>query len=480
MNIRLTLIVLVLAVAAGVFAIIKLKSPPTPSGPIVPAGTRLLDPATFDPDKVTRITIEKSGGENYVFEKTGDDWWQTQPVRFRMVTWSIRMLATSAADLTISETIARKDLKGDLSPDKLGLDPLMASVTFDTAEAQFRIELGRISVGDKAYARLKPDGDVSIVEDKLHRRVFDSSPSDWRIKNLFQDINTDVARMTIQRDEAGKTISLVKTNGKWRLALPIDTPADEQAVARLIGNLGSMQVESFVDDNPTNLADYGLDKPWATFTAETDKSGADGKVTTTRESVLLGNPFDLQNAARYGKRSDQPPIVKVRAGDVNTLTPDPATLVSRTVILLPRQEIRALTVDGQEGRFRLERKLEDWTITLDDGSTAPARTEAVLQLLDQLTLPCQGVEITARSAPVEGSYLGKVAAEGFSTGKVAEVTWHRRQQGDATQIVFTDGSGARRWRAMVNVPDLVPEAFSASTPSGGGENGVTNEPEPIK
>ncbi|GEM_PF-5128610 len=480
MNIRMTLIVLVLAVAAGVFAIIKLRSPSTPSGPIVPAGTRLLDPAAFDPDNVTRITIEKSGGDKYVFEKTGDDWWQTQPVRFQMVTWSIRMLATSAADLTVSETIASKDLKGDLSPDKLGLNPPLGSVTYDTADAQFRIELGRISVGEKAYARLKPDGDVSIVEDKLHRRVFDSSPADWRIKNLFQNINADVSRMTIQRTEAGKTISLVKTNGKWRLALPIDTPADEQAVSRLIGNLGSMQVESFVDDNPSSLADYGLDKPWATFSAETDKSDAEGKVTTKRESVLLGNPFDLQNAARYGKRADQPPIVKVRAGDVNNLTPDPATLVSRTVILLPRQEIRALTVDGQEGRFRLERKLEDWEITLDDGSTAPARTDAVLQLLDQLTLPCQGVEITAKGAPVEGSYLGMVSAEGFSTGKVAEVTWYRRQRGDATQIVFTDGSGALRWRTMANVPDLVPDTFSASAPTGGDGNGVTNEPEPVK
>lgn len=480
MNIRNTLIVLVLAVVAGVVAIIKLKTPAPPVNDAPAAGTRLLDPSEFDPDKVTRITIEKTGEEKTVFERTGDDWWQTEPTRFQMVTWSIRMLATSAADLTISKTIAKRDLKGEQAADKLSLDPPIGVVTYDTSDAQFRIELGRISVGETAYARLTPEGDVYLVEDKLHRRLFDTSPREWRLKNIFRNIQADVSRISIERSEAGKTISLVKMNGRWRLTLPIDTAADEQAVTRLIGSLGSMQVDSFVEDAPKNLADYGLDKPWATITAETDKVDQDGKTTTAREAVLLGNPFDMQNAARYAKTFDQAPIVKVRASDVQTLTPDPATLVSRSVVILPRQDIRALVVDGQEGRFRLERQLEDWVLTLDDGSTAPAKTEAVSQLLDQLTLPCQSVTIGAKGTPVEGQFLGKVSVEGFSNNTVADVTWYRRPQGDAADVFFADGSGALRSRPMVNVPELVADSFSASAPAGGGNGGGLNDPEPMK
>lgn len=479
MNIRLTLIALVLAVAAGIFAIIKLNAPSPSPGPVAGSGARLLDPATFDPEKVTRIAIEKADGERYVFEKTGDEWWQTEPARFAMVAWSIRMLATSAADLTISQTIRKADLKGDLAADKLGLDPAMATVTFDTADTQVRIHLGRISVGEKAYARLTLDGDVHIVEDKLHRRVFENSPREWRVKNLFTSLDTGVSRLTIERSEPGKTVSLVKTSGRWRLALPIDTHADEQAVTQLIGNLGAIQVESFVEDAPTNLADYGLASPWATITAETDKMGGEGKTTTQRETVLLGNAFDLQNASRYAKRGEQAPILKVRANDVKTLTPEPASLVSRTVVLLPRSDIRAVVVDGQEGRFRLERQQDEWMITLDDGSTAAARTDAVAQLLDQVTLPCTQVEIAARGAPVEDSYLGKVAVEGFSNSTVAEVTWYRRQAGEAATIVFADGSGALRSRPLVNVPELIAESFLASTPTGGGGVGVPDV-EPTK
>lgn len=477
MNIRNTLIVLVLAVVAGIVAIVKLKTPSAPVTEAPVAGTRLLDPSLFDPDQVTRIAIEKAGEEKTVFEKTGDDWWQTEPARFQMVTWSIRMLATSAADLTISKTIADRDLKGDLAADKLGLAPPMGVATFDTSDAPFRIELGRISVGETAYARLAPDGEVYLVEDKLHRRLFDTSPREWRLKNIFRDVQSDVSRISIERSEAGKTISLIKMNGRWRLSLPIDTAADESAVTRLVGSLGSMQADSFIEDNPKNLADYGLDKPWATITAETDKVDQDGKTSTAREAVLLGSPFDMQNAARYAKTSDQPPIVKVRASDVQALTPDPATLVSRTVVILPRPDIRALIVDGQEGRFRLERQLEDWVLTLDDGSTAPAKTEAVRQLLDQLTLPCQSVTIGVKGAPVDGQFLGKVSVEGFSNNTVADVTWYRRPQGDAADVVFADGSGALRSRPMVNVPELVPDTFSASAPGGGGG---LNEPEPMK
>ncbi|MCC6907928.1 MAG: DUF4340 domain-containing protein [Phycisphaerales bacterium] len=479
MNIRLTLIVLVLAVVAGVVAIIKLRNPAPPSTTQPAAGTRLLSPDEFNPDDVTRISVEK-GDEHYTFERDGEQWWQTEPVRFEMVTWSIRMLATSAADLTISETIAARDLKGDLTAEKLGLDPAMATVTLDAGDKQFNLYLGRIAAGGKAYARLAPEGEVSIVEDTLHRRVFDSSPREWRVKNLFHGVGADASRITIEQSESGKTTSLVRTAGKWRLTLPIDTPADETAVSRLIGTLGSLQVESFVDDNPADLADFGLDNPWATITVETDKVDSDGKVTTNRESVLLGSPFDLQDAARYAKLADQPPVVKVRANDIRTLTPDPASLASRAVVTLPRQDVRALVIDGQEGRFRLERNLDAWTITHDDGSTAPARTEAVISLLDQLTLPCQGVEIAASGAAVDGSYLGKVAVEGFSSGTVAETTWYRRQKDDAAQLVLADGSGALRWRSMVNVPELVAETFAAGAATGGGETGATNEPEPIK
>ncbi len=479
MNIRLTLIVLVLAVVAGVVAFIKLRNPGPPSTTQPAAGTRLLSPDEFNPDDVTRISVDK-GDEHVVFEYDGEKWWQTEPVRFEMVTWSIRMLSTSAADLTISETIPARDLAGDLSAAKLGLDPAMATVAFDAGEKQFTLYLGRIAAGGKAYARLTPDGEVSVVEDTLHRRVFDSSPREWRVKNLLQGVGADASRITIEQSEPGRTISLVKTASKWRLTLPIDTAADETAVSRLIGTLGSLQVESFVDDNPADLADFGLDNPWATITVETDKVDSEGKVTTKRESALLGSPFDLQDAARYAKRADQPPVVKVRANDIRMLTPDPASLASRAVVTLPRQDIRALVIDGQEGRFRLERNLDAWTITNDDGSTAPARTEAVISLLDQLTLPCQGVEIAAQGAAVEGSYLGKVAVEGFSSGTVAETTWYRRQKDDAAQLVLADGSGALRWRPMVNVPELVAETFAAGAATGGGESGATNEPEPVK
>jgi len=480
MNIRNTLIVLVLAVVAGIVAIIKLKTPPTPVTEASLAGTRLLDPSLFDPDKVTRIAIDRADGERIVFEKTGDDWWQTEPARFQMVTWSIRMLATSAADLTISRTIAKNDLKGDQSAEKLGLAPPMGIVTYDTSDAPFRIELGRISVGETAYARLAPDGDVYLVEDKLHRRLFDSSPREWRLKNIFRNIQSDVSRISIERSEPGKTISLVRMNGRWRLALPIETAADESAVTRLVGSLGSMQAESFIEDHPKNLADYALDRPWATITAETDRVDQDGKTTTARESVLLGSPFDMRDAARYAKTSDQASIVKLRASDVQALTPEPSTLVSRTVVILPRQDIRVLVVDGQEGRFRIERQLEDWILTLDDGSTAPAKTEAVRQLLDQLTLPCQSVTIGVKGAPVDGQFLGKVSVEGFSHNTVADVTWYRRPQGDAADVVFADGSGALRSRPMMNVPELVPGTFSAATPSGGGNAGGPNDPEPMK
>ena len=63
----------------------------------------------------------------------------------------------------------------------------------------------------------------------------------------------------------GKTITIAKDGGDWKMSKPVQTKADFGSVEGLVGRLQTVQMKSIVADAPANLKKYGLDKPEATI-----------------------------------------------------------------------------------------------------------------------------------------------------------------------------------------------------------------------
>ena len=60
---------------------------------------------------------------------------------------------------------------------------------------------------------------------------------------------------------AGDATTLRKEGGVWQVTQPITAVASESEVSGITSALGQMEVGRVVDENPTNLNDYGLSNP---------------------------------------------------------------------------------------------------------------------------------------------------------------------------------------------------------------------------
>ena len=64
----------------------------------------LLKADTFDKDKIATLTVERDG-KTYTIEKSGTEWQQTQPVSFKLNSWSAGQPGGHALELTYTEKL---------------------------------------------------------------------------------------------------------------------------------------------------------------------------------------------------------------------------------------------------------------------------------------------------------------------------------------------------------------------------------------
>jgi hypothetical protein len=60
---------------------------------------------------------------------------------------------------------------------------------------------------------------------------------------------------------SGDAVTVEKINGTWQLVAPEKTDADQGQVSNAATSLASVDINRVVDDNPSDLAQYGLNPP---------------------------------------------------------------------------------------------------------------------------------------------------------------------------------------------------------------------------
>lgn len=87
-----------------------------------------------------------------------------------------------------------------------------------------------------------------------------------------------INQIEIKPREGDATVLKKDAAGKWQITAPQPLPADSSMVSTLVSSVSSLMAERIVDENPTDLAGYGLDPAIITVTF----TGTDGKATTMK------------------------------------------------------------------------------------------------------------------------------------------------------------------------------------------------------
>jgi hypothetical protein len=306
--------------------------------------------ASLDSSKIIKIEIPRTG---LFLEKKGELWELASPAggadikldqsKIESALWS---LGSVWAERVVDEE------PEDLSV--YGLDKtLPRTVVTDSEGGRAGFLVGDMTPSKSSYY-------VMTGEDPKVYTV-----SEYSVRNLLMDLDSIRDRSLLASFEPQNLRRLILDTGKILIDVSPKTEADtgvssfstyiltspytrKQGVdgekfGELLTPLQSLQIRDFIDDNPSALTGYGLDKPMRLY-VETDEASLD---------LLLGNP---QGDAYYAKKAGSPGVFTI-AGLEPVINAKPFTIVDKFALILNIDSVDRLVI-SEDGKALLTAEIQ--------------------------------------------------------------------------------------------------------------------------
>lgn len=160
---------------------------------------------------------------------------------------------------------------------------------------------------------------------------------------------------------AGETSTLRKVDGAWKMTAPVQADADQSEISSLTSNLASMEINRIVDENPSNLAEFGLAPP----KIEVSFKGANG----VAGQVRLGEKTATQSDV-YAMKPGETRVFVVSAYQESTFAKKAFDLRDKRILNFERDKVDAVEIaQAAAAPIQLARAGSEWVVK----SPAPAR-----------------------------------------------------------------------------------------------------------
>jgi uncharacterized protein DUF4340 len=177
----------------------------------------------------------------------------------------------------------------------------------------------------------------------------------------------------------GEAARVEKTNGAWQLVEPEKTEADQGQVSNAATSLATLEVNSVVDENPSDLAQYGLN-PAKVDVGFRVKGQKDERHLLIGEKTATGG--DL-----YAKTPDQKRVFLVAAYLENTFNRTPFDLRDKAALKFDQSKVNGVEVVHEGMTAALAKNGSDWAVTKPYKARADfAGAEAILTSLSSLQM----------------------------------------------------------------------------------------------
>lgn len=344
------MIAIVLALLLGVASIFLLKTPHTAQSTTPIAWLAGLDASQLrsfavHPAKGGTVTIarEPATGEWLMSPEVGPAW----PVGVERLRPFLRLMNEA----------------GSLPNEPGGMVPSDATaLVFTLVDGQTRtMQIGGSPLGGKVIASIQ-DGlmlRVVMAEDGLRKLVQRESLLAWRDPRAVPRSGVEPSRVRLETPRGRVRMSRVL--GRWALTLPIQCPANEDAMRALTRQIATLRGDRLLDDvNPAD-AIIGADNPTTYICFESDLRLAAGDRVDRRmlvEEVRVGKPADMGGKSLYatvGARLVDPstnaetplwgPIVlTISKENLDALVADPGAYASRRAVPFPGADATGVTL----------------------------------------------------------------------------------------------------------------------------------------
>jgi hypothetical protein len=177
---------------------------------------------------------------------------------------------------------------------------------------------------------------------------------------------------------SGDASRVQKTNGTWQLVEPEKAEADQGQVSNAATSLATLEINRVVDENPSDLSQYGLNPPKAEI-AFRAKGQKDTRQLLLGEKTATGS--DL-----YAKTPDQKRVFLISAYLENTFERTPFDLRDKAALKFDQSKADGIEI-VHNGATALTKSGTEWALTKPYRARADfAGAEAVLTSLSSLQM----------------------------------------------------------------------------------------------
>jgi hypothetical protein len=259
-------------------------------------------------------------------------------------------------------------------------------------------------------------------------------PSGGDKKDKVFTVESDKIDELTVKSESGDRTSLKKAGTDWQVVQPMTTGSDSAAVSGIASNLSTLEISRVVDENPPDLAEYGLTQPRIEVTFKS--GGQEHKLQIGRKTP---SATDL-----YAKLADSKRVFLVPSYVEATFNKTTFELRDKTVLKLDRDKIDTLAISTPKRSVTFAKANGDWQMTLPVHARADFTT--VDGLVSRLnTLQMKSIVADNAEKPAEYGFDQPAVSVELGTGSSKAVLYIGKEAGEGVvhakdqsrPIVFT-------------------------------------------
>jgi hypothetical protein len=203
-------------------------------------------------------------------------------------------------------------------------------------------------------------------------------------------VDADKIEEITVKSESGEQTTLRKNGSEWQIVQPVTASPDGAEVSGLTTNLSNLEVQRVIDENPADLAEYGLATPRVEVAF---KSGG-------QERRLLVGRKTPPGTDLYAKLADSPRVFLISSYLDSTFNRSTFDLRDKTVLKLERDAIDTLAIATPKRTVRFAKAGGEWQMT------EPVKASADFTAVDGLVSRLNTLQMKSIAAP-EPAALGQ-------------------------------------------------------------------------
>lgn len=307
------------------------------------AQSQSIQVSSLNKDNIVKMTLKKKDG-TLTFEKKDKEWVAGAPYS------SVKLDQTKVDDVAYTFASLSAEQIVDESPQDLaqyGLkDPVVTATATLKDGTTKTLYLGNKTPTGTYY--LMAEGDPKVYEVWMnHGEHLSYTLNDVRDTKL-PEINTQELTYLKMWKEGGRTIE-IKTNdsqskdqaqfglGLWQMTQPYNEPmgvATDQ-FQKVLDALPQLAIDGFVEDNPKDLSQYGLDKPKGELIVK-DKNNT--------LHIFIGKDKDDKQV--YFKSADAPSVYTMSKDKLTFMDTKPFDIVDKFAYIVNIDDVDKIIVEG--------------------------------------------------------------------------------------------------------------------------------------